>query len=109
SETEPRGAARRRPPRGPVRVRPAQPVGSTRGFRPARRRAWRLLLRNSVLPLLATNLAHAPQTRGTPMKSTVRILLSVAALALTASFALAADSTPRIDRREARQHARIHQ
>jgi hypothetical protein len=41
---------------------------------------------------------------------TVRMLsLVVAIAALTATVAAAQTATPRIDRREARQHARIHQ
>jgi hypothetical protein len=41
------------------------------------------------------------------MKRITSVLLAVAILAVTASFASAA--TPRIDRREVRQHARIQQ
>ena len=43
------------------------------------------------------------------MKLTIRLLLSVAALVLAASVASAHPATPRVDRREARQHARIAQ
>lgn len=41
---------------------------------------------------------------------TVRVMcLTLAIAALTATLAAAQTATPRIDRREARQHARIHQ
>jgi uncharacterized membrane protein YebE (DUF533 family) len=40
---------------------------------------------------------------------TLTITLALATLALAATLASANDQTPRVDRREARQHARIHQ
>ena len=43
------------------------------------------------------------------MKRTLMIVLLAAAMASFASAALAQTATPRIDRREARQHARIHE
>lgn len=43
------------------------------------------------------------------MKRTVTLLLTAAALAAFASIAFAGPNTPRADRREARQAARIHQ
>ena len=43
------------------------------------------------------------------MKTLRVIVLTMAAAMLTTTLASAATATPRIDRREARQHARIHQ
>lgn len=43
------------------------------------------------------------------MKRILNVLLVVAAMTTLASFASANTATPRVDRREARQHARIHQ
>jgi hypothetical protein len=43
------------------------------------------------------------------MKRTMMIVLLAAAMMSLASLAMAQTATPRVDRREARQHARIHQ
>jgi hypothetical protein len=42
------------------------------------------------------------------MSTQLRVLLSVVAFTLVAGIASANTDTPRVDRREARQHARIH-
>lgn len=43
------------------------------------------------------------------MKRTMMMLLAAGMITLTAGAAFAHPATPRIDRRQARQHARIHQ
>lgn len=43
------------------------------------------------------------------MKTLRALMLTMAATMLTATIASAHPATPRVDRREARQHARIHQ